>query len=484
MLALRWLALGATLYLSLHHWMRAGYWEFSGAWQYGLVLLDPRVSAALVWWVIRTAFLAFVLLPAAEWLTRQLPTSGRARAVAAVALAIGLGTRGIVGPLIARAAVAAPATLLAGDGEQVQSWLTHPYAARWLVMLTEAWWLLPFLVLALHLTAPTQPTRAEGWRKRGLLALFALLQSVDAPYLLTAGGPHRATSNLQLIALQEGWGRQEFGYASAIAVLLCFASMAGAWLLPTSNPSEAPLPAGNERRHSGPWIALGALCLAPLAIAALRRIPWSHEAAPVIALLATLGIVAAAAMWTAALGVSLPAVRPGFRSRLARAALLFPFLILVLPLVRPLGVGTGVAALSLVLGMVCLAPYLGLSAWTAAALRARGATAQSAFLTTAVVVAWATWTDLTLPLLLSQRQEVWLPLQGWMLWDLATHLRPSPLSVPGWSVIWLGGSLLAGFTAFRLLGLRPAADSGIGASPVTDGLRSKPDAPSRSDVSA
>lgn len=467
-LGLRWLAFAVLLFLSVHHWMRVGYWEFSGVWQYGLVLLDPRVSAALVWWLIQTAFLLLVLLPAAQWLSERLPTAGPARIAASLALAIGLGTRGVVGPLVVRAAVAAPALLHSGDGEQIRSWLTEPYAARWLVALAESWWLLPFLALALRFTSPRRASSAETWRFRGFLALATLLQSIDAPYLLTAGGPRGATSTLQLIAFQEGWGRQEFGYASVIAVLLGLACLAAACLIPCSAAGPPPSMSPSTNRGVALWALLGLCMLAPLVGACSRGLAWIHALPPAATVAATFWGVTAASVWTSALGTSLAHSLPasaGVRSRLAYAGLLFPGLLLVLPLIRPLGIQSGaVAAGTALLGAVCLTPYLGLAAAAARGIADAGVGARRTLPLTAGIVAWAVWTDLTLPLLLSQGQDALLPLQGWMLWDLAAHLRPSPLSVPGWSVAWVGGSLLAGFAAFRLLGLGNAADSGIGAA--------------------
>ncbi|MGV3724044.1 MAG: hypothetical protein ACO1SX_24390, partial [Actinomycetota bacterium] len=203
---------------------------------------------------------------------------------------------------------------------------------------------------------------------------------------------------------------------------------------------------------------LAAILLAPLAAAVLRGLSWSHAAPPLATVIITFLSVALASVWTGVLGAALARGLPSMaslQSRLPYAALLFPSLVLVLPWLRPLGLKSDAAAvLAVLLGTVFLTPYLGLSTVAARAVEAKGAGPKSTLVLTMSIVAWAVWTDLTLPLLLSQGQHPLLPLQGWMLWDLSTHLRVSPLSVPGWSAAWIGGSLLGGFAAFRLLGLR------------------------------
>ena len=110
----RWLTIPALLWLSLHHWTSWGYWERSGAWNFGLILIDPRTASAALQWVAHGVLFALVLPPAADRIAARIPAGGALRWGWLVLLALGLGTRGIVGPLLMRAALASPLELTAG----------------------------------------------------------------------------------------------------------------------------------------------------------------------------------------------------------------------------------------------------------------------------------------------------------------------------------------------------------------------------------
>jgi hypothetical protein len=448
--------------------MRAGYWEFSGVWHYGLPLLDPRFAAALEFWAISTGFWTLLVLPLALWLVGRVPADTAGKTLVALVLAIGLGTRGVVGPLIVRAALGAPMALMLPGAPGDPSWLTNPYLARWAVLLTELAWVLPFLVAALWLLGPETANRPRSlWMIRGLLAGYALLQPLDAPYLLTAGGPHGATQSLLLLAYQEGFGRQEFGYASTLAILLSVAALPVAVVLSRQMrelPEPEPMPTA---ANSNWWWSLVLLGLIPLVVA-WRRNPASvaWPAPTWSAGLVSLTLAIASGGWTGILGNVLVDARKGNRRLLPLVAeywmLLLPTLTLVLPLIRPWGYQTGpVEVVVLVLGLVFLAPYLLLSVLTNSLLRRRAALPRNACVIAGLVVAWTTWTELGLGLMLAQAQHAWLPLQAWMVWDLSTTLRSSPLGVPGWPLAWLGGTLLAWGALVRLFHAPVAASPGL-----------------------
>lgn len=473
LLALRWGALAATGFLSLHHWMRAGYWEFSGVWHYGLPLLDPRFAAALEFWAISTGFWTLLVLPLAVWLAERVPAEATGKTFVAFVLAVGLGTRGVVGPLIMRAALGAPLALALPRASSAPGWLSNPYLARWAVLLTQLGWVLPFLVAALWLLGPETTRRSRiQWAIRGLLAGYALLQPLDAPYLLTAGGPHGATQSLLLLAFQEGFGRQEFGYASTLAILLSVAALPLAVLL--SYPLRE-LPAPEAAPTAAPWRgwwSVALLGLVPLGIAGLRNPAFAAWPTPVwTASLVSLTLAVAGGGWSGFLERALNGAREENRRPLPQVAeywmLLLPTLTLVLPMIRPWGYQTGWAeGLVLFADLVILAPYLLLSRVTHRLLGRRAVRPQTAGAIAAAVVAWATWTELGLGLMLSQAQHAWLPLQSWMVWDLSATLRASPLGVPGWPVAWLGGTLLAWGALIRLF--QAPMDSSPGPVPGRD----------------
>jgi hypothetical protein len=447
----RWLLLAAVLFLSLHQWAREGDWERGGLRQLALPLLDPRVPAALLWWLLETAVLVLVALPLAARLARWIPGRGRSRLLAIGVLAVGLGTRGVVGPLLMRAVFASPAAFLPGGGDAVRSWLTSPYGARWIVALTDLWWLLPALAVLLRLLG-------TGWRAHrrsilGLLAAWALLQPGDAAYLLTAGGPHGATMNLSLLALLEGFGRNELGYASVLALLLGLASLPLGVLAARLVGSErtvvnSPAPGSGWR-----WVVLGLLVAAPLVFGWLRTPPSSVPRALLDAAGVSVVVAAAGAAWTVLVAAALPALPQtgGFTTFLRTSPLFLSSIVLVLPMIRPWGYRTGATeVLALLVGMVVLTPYLGVG-WLTLSLVRRRASYGSALAAAAAVVAWGTWTDLSLPVMLSLRPHALLPLQGRIVWELSTRWGSSPLAVPGWPIAWLGGGVLAGIAIAAIL---------------------------------
>lgn len=461
MLVLRWLALLATLYLSLHHWMRAGYWEYSGIWQYGLPLLDPRFAGALVWWLISTSFWVLVALPAAQWLARQLATRDLDGRVPSVVLALGLGTRGAVGPLLIRAVCGSPLAL-ARPGAAPESLLDHSVSARWLVLLTQSWWVIPLLVVTLRLLGVrTTEQRSVRWLICALLAVFAFLQPPDAAYLLTAGGPHGATQSVLLLALQEGFGREEFGYASVLAVMGCIvviplAPFLRAPILRTPFVDRQECREVPQMAHLLPWLLLGGASLA-IPILAWQHNPGMPSAPSDVWRAASISLLLAAAsgLWSGYLGRILTAQRDrslAFRSELFRnTPLLFPSLVMILPLLRPWGYRAGVGeGFLLVVGMVFAAPHLLISATVQELLRRRGVAAALALRAAGLAVGWAVWTELSTDLMLSQSPHPLLPLQGWMVWKLSTSVYASPLAVPGWLLAWVGGVFLAWLTLHQL----------------------------------
>lgn len=457
LLGLRVVALLAVIYLSLHHWMREGYWEFSGIWHYGLPLLDPRVPAALLFGLLSAVFWNCLALPVALWLAARIPPDAAGRRLVVVVLALGLGTRGVVGPLIMRAAAGAPLVVALPGAIGASSALAHPYAARWLVLLTQLWWMLPLLIAAFWLIGWPAARQPRVLRTiRGLLVAYAMCQPLDAAYLLTAGGPHGATQSLTLIAFQEGFGRQEFGYASVLTALMCLALLPVAWFL------RLGLPAASEQEPSPPttrsaWRVLGLLVLLPLACAAVR-VP-GRISVPSSAWLAagvSLGLALAGGAWSAFLSGglvpnSLPQAR-GLRAVAKYWALLFPPLVLVLPMIRPWGYHTGVTEAGvLCLGMVVFAPHLALAVGLRQLLAVREVAPRAAQRIAGLAVAWAIWSELGVDLMLSQTRHAALPLQGWLVWELSTVLRASPLAVPGWPLAWAGGTLLAGLALGQLV---------------------------------
>lgn len=486
----RWLALLATAYFSLFHWMRSEYLVFSHVWQYGLPFLDPRVFAALLWALQYWTFLVLVALPIARWLSARLPAHGLAWWLAAVGLSIGLGTRGVVGPLIVRAVTAQPVRILPGGGEAFPSPLVETSQARWIVALAEAWWLVPLLVVLLsRLRGTAGGALLRGWPLPALLGLYALVQAPDAPYLLTAGGPRGATTNLQLLAFQLAFGAQEFGYASVLTVLMAGAALPiGGWILwklrspACRSTGDRPTHEPAHRGPHWPWALLPLVSLGLLVLARARNPPEVVGEAQLTGwILASALTALLAAGWAVPIARCLLDWLQERSTSLGRLALgllpvVFAPLVWVLPAVRVVGDQQGWPdALAAPVALVVAAPYLYLCVAVLALGRHTGLSQKRVILAAGAAVAWGTWTDLTVPLMLTQQAQNARHLPSAMVWSLSSHLWRSPLSVPGWPAAWLGGVLLA-LAGLLILHERPpqTETAGVGDESIDSAQPSHP----------
>lgn len=475
-IASRWLALLLTLALSFYQWRPGISPRFVGAWNYGLLLLDPRVPAALLWGVQFAAWMGLILLPVAHWLSVRLPRHRPWTTAAAVALAAGLGTRGLVAPLLVRAMAALPVGQFSGGGERVVGWLGTSLGARLAVAVAETMWLLPALVLGLHLirsagietrwgsgavfNGSTGQRRSGGiasaWKPRlwvGLvLVLVAWLQAMDAPYLLTAGGPWGATGNLQLLAFREGSGRGEWGYACALAVclggaalLLASKGILGSGCINCADPAIA----AESRPGGAAWLVGLPVVLLPLIVGVLRNppaalpdllLPGPTTVTLACALLSAAGTVCAAR----ALAPRLHGGNGSALSWVALTALLLPPLTWVLPLLWLGGPASGARDLLRSVAVLTLALPAVLPVAVVMRLLALRLTSNRGILVAGFsLAAWAAWTEVIIPLLLNQTQPGAGILASATAWSIATHLERSPLSTPGWPAAWCISLLLA-----------------------------------------
>lgn len=125
-----------------------------------------------------------------------------------------------------------------------QAWLTNPKTALWAVIIAWTWQMVPLsmVIYLAGLTAvPTDLIEAAkidgaGFRSRVWhviipsvrpativvvsLALINALKSFDIVYVMTKGGPYNKTETLALLSYEEAFKIYQFGYGSAIAVVL------------------------------------------------------------------------------------------------------------------------------------------------------------------------------------------------------------------------------------------------------------------------
>jgi raffinose/stachyose/melibiose transport system permease protein len=126
----------------------------------------------------------------------------------------------------------------------VQGWLSDPKIALWTLFVVATWKYIGFGIILLlaglqgiptELTEAAEVDGASRWaifrhiklpllgstiRIWAFLSIIGSLQLFDLVYILTGGGPINATSTMVTYMTDHGFHRFQFGYGSAIAVLL------------------------------------------------------------------------------------------------------------------------------------------------------------------------------------------------------------------------------------------------------------------------
>lgn len=134
--------------------------------------------------------------------------------------------------------------LLSLMGVKPLLWLGHPGTALPSLIFMDVWKWTPFMILILHAGLQSLPATpfeaaridgAAGWQLLRYVTLPLLrpaiavalifrtmdsLKTFDAIYVMTEGGPNRATEVLNIYVFQEGFKYFHMGYAAALAVIL------------------------------------------------------------------------------------------------------------------------------------------------------------------------------------------------------------------------------------------------------------------------
>lgn len=134
--------------------------------------------------------------------------------------------------------------ILSSLGGPRVAWLGNPHTVVWSVIAVDTWQWVPFmgLIISAGIRAmPSEPLEAAsvdgaGWinkaRHVGLpllvpvLTVAVLIRSVDLirffplVYVLTQGGPVNSSTTLNLYGYKQGFLFQDFGYASALQIVL------------------------------------------------------------------------------------------------------------------------------------------------------------------------------------------------------------------------------------------------------------------------
>jgi ABC-type sugar transport system permease subunit len=229
--------------------------EFVGFAHYRAVLGDPRVRAALA----RTLFLAVfgiglgipVSLLIANLLVRPFPLRGLVRALLIIPWVIPGAVQGLLWARIYDPNYGALNGLLYQLGliSAYVPWLLSPQRALLLVALASLWGTLPLMVL-LYLAGlqgiPRDLYEAAALDGAGAWARFRyvtfplllpvtlillILKTIDAfalfdlVYVLTGGGPNRATEVIGFFLYMAAFQRLDYGYASALAWLIALVTL-------------------------------------------------------------------------------------------------------------------------------------------------------------------------------------------------------------------------------------------------------------------
>ena len=241
-----------TLWLSLHQVIlfRPRVRPFVGLANYAAVATDPvfweSLAHSLVW-VIAAVGLQFLLgLAAALLLNRNFAWRGIARALVIVPWALPSVIIGLVWTwmLDFNLGLINQVGLRLGLLDAPIAWLARPGTAMVAVILAVVWQGFPFFCVTLlaglqaipreqyeaaaidgagrvaSFTHVTLPGLAPVIATALLLRMIWVANSLDLILVMTGGGPGTATQTLPLYAFLRAWSGADYGYGSALAVIL------------------------------------------------------------------------------------------------------------------------------------------------------------------------------------------------------------------------------------------------------------------------
>ena len=243
---------GETLWLSLHDVVlfRPRSRPFVGLANYAAVLDDPLFWVSLghsLLWVVVSVTLQFALgLVTALLLDRRFAWRGLARALVIVPWALPSVIIGLVWTwmLDFNLGVINQIAVRVGLIAEPIAWLARPDTAMAAVILAVVWQGFPFFAVTLlaglqsipreHYEAAaidgagalarfrhvTLPGLAPVIATSVLLRMIWVSNSLDLILVMTGGGPGTATHTLPLYAFLKAWSGANYGYGSALAVVL------------------------------------------------------------------------------------------------------------------------------------------------------------------------------------------------------------------------------------------------------------------------
>jgi raffinose/stachyose/melibiose transport system permease protein len=242
-------------YHSLYDWVGFGAKTFDGLHNYGTALSDPVFRSSILHNVIIALLSVAIQLPLSIALAMLLNRRLKGQAVMRLL---------IFAPYVVSEAITAVIWLLllqpggfadevmkrAGLGGVVQLWLGNPHIVLYTMFAVVTWKYIGFGIILLlaglqgippelreaaaidgasglqitrHVILPLLGPTIRIWI---FLSVIGSLQLFDVIWIMTAGGPANASSTMVTYLIHNGFNSYEFGYGSAVAVILfivCFA---------------------------------------------------------------------------------------------------------------------------------------------------------------------------------------------------------------------------------------------------------------------
>lgn len=236
-------------YLSLHAWFIAGSRTFVGLDNFIRILLDDGPFREAV---VRTAYLTVLAIGAqlllgmaiALLLHQEFRGSGLVRVLFVLPMVTTPVAVALIWELLYHPTLGVTNYLLSLLGLPPVAWLASSRVVIPALALVDTWQYTPFIVLVLLAglaSLPLEPFEAaridgaSGWQTLRYLTLPLLrptimvallfrvidsLKNFDVIYVMTQGGPGRASETINLYAFQTGFQYFHFGYAAALALVL------------------------------------------------------------------------------------------------------------------------------------------------------------------------------------------------------------------------------------------------------------------------
>ena len=235
--------------LSFHQWQGLGDWNFVGFRNYLRFFTDRYAVTTVVNTLLMGGGELLLTIPfgfAFAYLlaNRKLPARGLFRTIYFIPRVVALPVGAIVFSLMLHHEVGVVNYMLSFFGVGNIPWLRDPNFARLSVIMVRSWIGIGFVMI--YFTAGLEGIPedlyesadidgANGLQKLlfitvpmirrvfvfvGIIGTVGAFQLFPVPFMMTQGGPSRATTPVMMYMLSRGIGNNQYGFASAIAVLL------------------------------------------------------------------------------------------------------------------------------------------------------------------------------------------------------------------------------------------------------------------------